>query len=137
MSTFSSIDIARTGVGVSRYWMDTVAHNLANANTVNPAGEEPFRQRLVVAQEIGGGPYAPTGSGARVGDLVEDESEPHRAYDPANPLSDAEGYVTQPVIDLAGQFADLMLANRTLQANLKTIETGREAYQSALRLGAR
>jgi len=137
MSSFSAIDIGRTGVGVSRYWMDTVAHNLANVNTVRPAGEEPFRQRMVVAQEIAGGPYAATGSGAQVGDLVEDDTEAPRAYDPANPMADAEGYITQPVVDLAGQMADLMLANRTLQANLRTIETGREAYQSALRLGAR
>ncbi len=136
MTTFSAIDIGRTGVGLSRYWMDIVAHNIANTNTVRPADEEPFRQRLVVAREIAGGPLAASGSGARVGDLVEDETEAARLHDPGNPLADADGYVTQPVVDLAGQFADLMLANRTFQANLKTIETGREAYQSALRLGA-
>lgn len=136
MSTFSAMDVGRTGVGFARYWMDTIAHNLANTNTVRGPGEEPFRARMVVAQSLGGQITA-SGSGVAVRELVADGTEPGRAYDPGNPLADADGYVTQPVVDLAGQMTDLIIANRTYQANLRTIETGREAYQAALRLGQR
>ena len=136
MSTFSAMDIGRTGAGFGRYWMDTIAHNLANVNTVNPAGEEPFRARMVVAQSLDG-PFAPTGSGVGVGAVLEQEGQAAVVYDPANPLADADGNVTMPVVDMAGQMTDLIIANRHYQLNLKTIETGREAYQSALRLGQR
>lgn len=136
-STFSMMDIGRTGVGFSRYWMDTISHNLANVNTVNPAGEEPFRARMVAARALGGEPFAPTGSGVAVGAVLEDETEAARHHDPANPLADEDGFVTMPVVDMAGQMTDLILANRSYQLNLKTIETGREAYQAALRLGQR
>lgn len=136
MGAFSAIDVGRTGVGFARYWMDTVAHNLANTNTVNDPGEEPFRARLVVAQALRG-QITPTGSGVAVRALVNDDTEPARVHDPAHPLADPEGYVTLPVVDLAGQMSDLMIANRTYQANLRTIDTGREAYQAALRLGQR
>jgi flagellar basal-body rod protein FlgC len=105
-------------------------------NTVRPAGEEPFRARFVVAQALGA-EFAPTGSGVEVGAVVEDGRDPTRVHDPQHPLADAAGYVTQPVVDLAGQMTDLMLANRTYQMNLKTVETAREAYQSALRIGQR
>jgi flagellar basal-body rod protein FlgC len=137
MSTFSMMDIGRTGVGFTRYWMDQISHNLANVNTVRPAGEEPFRSRLVVAQSLSGGPYASTGSGVFVRELREHAGEAARTYDPANPLADAEGYVTQPVVEMGTQMTDLILANRSYQMNLKTIETGREAYQAALRIGQR
>lgn len=136
MSTFSAMDVGRTGVGFARYWMDTIAHNLANTNTVRGPGEEPFRARMVVAWSLGG-QIAASGSGVAVRELVADATEPGRAYDPGNALADADGYVTQPVVDLAGQMTDLIIANRTYQANLRTIETGREAYQAALRLGQR
>lgn len=137
MSMFSIMDIGRTGVGFSRYWMDTIAHNLANVNTVNPAGEEPFRARMVSAQALGRSPSAPTGSGVAVGSVQRDAGDPARVYDPTNPLADADGIVTMPVVDMAGQMTDLIIANRSYQVNLKTVETGREAYQAALRLGMR
>jgi len=136
VGAFSAIDVGRTGVGFARYWMDTIAHNIANQHTVRAAGEQPFRARLVVAQSLGG-EITPSGSGVAVRALVADGREPARVHDPANPLADAEGFVTMPVVDLAGQMSDLIIANRTYQANLRTIDTGREAYQAALRLGQR
>jgi flagellar basal-body rod protein FlgC len=39
------------------------------------------------------------------------------------------------MVDLGGQMTDLLIANRAYQANLRTVESAREAYQSALRLG--
>lgn len=136
MSLFSAMDIGRTGAGFGRYWMDTIGHNLANVNTVNPAGEEPFRARMVVAQSLRG-PFAPNGSGIGVRAVLEQGGDAAVVSDPTNPLADAEGNVTMPVVDMAAQMTDLILANRHYQLNLKTIETGREAYQAALRLGQR
>lgn len=136
MGAFTAIDVGRTGVGFSRYWMDTIAHNLANVSTVREPDAEPFRARMVVAQSLGG-EITPTGSGVAVRALLEDGEDPARVHSPGHPLADADGYVTQPVVDLAGQMADLIVANRSYQANLRTIETGREAYQAALRIGQR
>ena len=36
---------------------------------------------------------------------------------------------------MAGQMADLIVAQRSYQMNLEVIRTGEEAYQSALRIG--
>lgn len=134
MATFSAMDIGRTGVGFAQYWLDTISHNVANTNTVRGPEEDPFRARMVVAQSLTG-QIVPGGSGVAVAAVLEDGSDPARVYDPDNPLADAEGNVTLPVVDLAGQMSDLLIANRSYQLNLKTIETGREAYQSALRIG--
>ena len=46
---FGAMDTAATGVGLGRVWMDVIAHNVANANTVRPAGEAPFRASTVQA----------------------------------------------------------------------------------------
>lgn len=134
MTTFSAIDIGRTGVGFAGHWIDTLAHNIANVNTIRPEGEEPFRARMLVARPLGD-QFASTGSGVYVADVVEDDSGPMKSYAPGHPLAAADGTVVQPVVDLTAQMTDLMLANRTYQANLRTIETAKEAYQSALRIG--
>lgn len=134
-TTFSGIDIGRTGIGFAHYWMDTIGHNLANVNTVRATGDEPFRARLVVAQEVGGGVFADTGSGVAVRDVLADGGEPNWVYDPNHPLADDAGYVNMPVVDMAGQLTDLIIANRTYQANARMISGAREAYESALRIG--
>jgi flagellar basal-body rod protein FlgC len=134
-STFSGIDIGRTGIGFAHYWMDTIGHNMANVNTVRATGDEPFRARLVVAQELTDDVIAPTGSGVAVRDVVADDRDPNLVYDPNHPLADELGYVSMPVVDLSGQMTDLIIANRTYQANARMISGAREAYESALRIG--
>lgn len=136
-STFSGIDIGRTGIGFAHHWMDTIAHNLANLNTVRAREDEPFRARMLVAQAVGDDVYAATGSGVGIRDVVADQRDPNVVYDPDHPLADAQGYVNMPVIDLAAQLTDLIIANRTYQANARTIAGAREAYESALRIGGR
>jgi len=134
MAAFSAMDIGRTGIGFSRHWLDTVAHNLANVNTVNGPDEEPFRARFLVAQP-NGGQLAPTGSGVHLDAVVEAAGDAPQSYEPGHPLADENGYVTRPMVDLAGQLADLMLAQRTHQANVRTIQTAREAYEATLQIG--
>lgn len=137
MTTFSAMDIGRTGIGFAHYWLDTVGHNLANVNTHTSPDDEPFRARLVVARPLDGTPFAATGSGVYVGDVVEQDGDAPLIYDPTHPLADADGNVAAPVMELSGQMTDLIMANRSYQANLRTVETAKEAYQAALRIGQR
>jgi flagellar basal-body rod protein FlgC len=136
MTTFSALQIGRTGVGFAHHWLDMVAHNLANANTTTAPDEEPFRALRPLARPLDGGPFADTGSGVYTAAQVRDGGDPPLVHDPAHPLADEDGLVAKPVMDTSGQMVDLMLAHRHYQANLKTIESAREAYQSALRLGS-
>ena len=131
---FEALDIAATGADLSQTWMDVIAHNLANVNTIRPAGEEPFRASLVHAQEVIDG-AGTAGSGVSVYDLVESTGEPVVVYNPQHPLADEEGMVVMPVVDFAGQLSDLIVAQRSYQMNLQVIRSSEEAYQSALRIG--
>lgn len=136
MSAFSAIDIGRTGIGFAGRWVDTIAHNLANANTATAPGEEPFRARMLVAQALDD-QLAPTGSGVATRAVVEQGGEPPRTLEPDHPFADEDGYVTKPVVDLAGQLSDLMLAQRTYQANSRSVQSGKAAYEAALQIGQR
>ena len=135
MTAFSSIDIGRTGIGFAHYWLDNIGHNLANVNTVRSTDENPFRARMVVAQEVADATFAETGSGVGVRAVVADGRGPNLVYDPNHPLADEAGLVNMPVVDLAGQMTDLIIANRTYQANARVITGAKEAYEAALRIG--
>ena len=133
MSAFGVLDIGSTGANVHGQWLQVIAHNLANVNTINPPDEEPFRQILLHAQEANddGG----IGEGVRSYQLIEWDADPVMTYDPDHPLADDEGYVTRPAVDVAGQMSDLIVASRAYQMNLEVVRSSREAYEAALQIG--
>ena len=130
---FASIDIANSGLGYNKYWLDTIAHNIANVNTETAPGQEPFRARMVIAMPL------PTdtslGGGVSISQIVDQAGDPAMIFDPDNPLADAEGHMQAPVVDLAGELGDLILASRTYQANMTVFKESREALQTATTLG--
>ncbi len=135
MTPFSAMDIGRTGVGMAHHWMDKIAHNLANSNTITSPDEEPFRAMRQVVQPLDDGPFARTGSGVHTVGELRDDTDPVLTYDPSHPLADEDGLVQQPVVDTGAQMVDMMLAQRHYQANLRSVSGAHEAYQAALRLG--
>lgn len=134
MATFGAMDVGRTGLGFSQHWIDQIGHNVANLNTVREPDAEPFRARLAVAGTLTD-EIVDSGSGVYLRDVVADGRDPVQTYNPDHPMADDDGYVTQPVVDLTGQLSDLIQAQRSYQANARTVDTAREAYESALRIG--
>jgi flagellar basal-body rod protein FlgC len=133
MGAFDAIDIAGSGANVSQIWLEAIAHNIANVNTIRSADEEPFRARLVQAEEAldGNG----VGIGTRAVGIVESDGDPMLVFDPDHPLANDDGYVVRPVVDLAKEMADMIAAQRSYQMNLQVIKTNEETYQAALRIG--
>ena len=50
-------------------------------------------------------------------------------------LDPADGAVTEPVVDLSVEFSNMIMAQRSFEANERTIETARDMYQAALQIG--
>jgi flagellar basal-body rod protein FlgC len=129
MSTFNAIGVASTGVTVYRKWLDAVSDNIANMDNVSRTSEKAFQARYVVAQE------AADGNGAQVGGVAFGSAQGVVTYDPDNPLADSQGYVRRPDIDLGGQMAQMMMAQRAYQANLAVVDRAKESYTAAINLG--
>jgi flagellar basal-body rod protein FlgC len=113
--------------------MDAVSDNMANMNTVNPYEDEPFRERLIVAQAVD---YGSGEGGVRVARAeFGGDPEGRIVYEPDHPLANEEGYVRYPDIDMGDQMVALMMAQRGYQANLAVVERATASYQAALQLG--
>jgi flagellar basal-body rod protein FlgC len=129
MSTFNAIGVAGSGVTVYRKWLDAVSDNIANIDNVSRTSENAFQARYVIAQE------AADGNGAQVGGVAMGSAQGVLTYDPDNPLADNKGYVRRPDIDLGGQMAQMMMAQRAYQANLSVVDRAKESYTAAINLG--
>ena len=135
MAVFDTLGISASGLMVNRKWMDAVSDNMSNLNTVNPYDDEPFRERLIVAQAVD---YGSGSGGVRVARAeFGGDPEGRIVYEPDHPLANEEGYVRYPDIDMGDQMVALMMAQRGYQANLAVVERATSAYQAALQLGKR
>ncbi len=133
MGAFDAIDIAASGADLSQLWLEAIAHNIANVNTVRSADEEPFRAKLVHAEEALD--PAGIGNGTRAVEILESQGDPMWVYDPEHPLATEDGYVIRPVVDISKEMADMIVAQRSYQMNLQVVRTNEETYQAALRIG--
>ncbi|WP_436526016.1 flagellar basal body rod protein FlgC [Actinoplanes sp. HUAS TT8] len=129
MSIFNAIGVAGTGVTVYRKWLDAVSDNIANMNDTSRTSENAFQARYVQARA------AQDGNGAEVAGVQLGSAQGILAYEPDNPLADAQGYVRRPDIDMGSQMAQMMMAQRSYQANLSVVDRARDAYAAAINLG--
>ncbi len=128
---FATFDSARSGMGAYKIWLDAVADNVANLDNVTSTDQAAFAERFIQVES--GGEAA--GSGVRVVGALFGDPNGVVAYEPGNPLADAEGMVRRPDIDLGEQMVYMQVAQRGYQANIKTFERARESYEAALSIG--
>jgi flagellar basal-body rod protein FlgC len=112
--------------------MDAISDNIANVNTVRPAGQPAFQARYVEAQSVENGG---TGAGVAVAGIKLGSAQGRMVFDPTNPMADAKGYVRLPDVDLAEQMTSMIMAQRGYQANAANLDRVRASYQAALQMG--
>lgn len=134
---FSTLDVARSGMGVYKTWLNAVADNVANIDNVTSTDQAAFRERfvLVTAAEDKDGLETEAGAGARVAGALFGDPNGRIAYEPNHPLADENGMVRRPEINLGDQMVYMQVAQRGYQANINTFERAREAYEAALSIG--
>lgn len=127
-AAFSLLGIPASGMRTYRSWLDAIADNVSNVNTIRGTDEAAYQERFVVAQAAQNGGVVI--SGARFGD-----PNGRLLYDPNHPLADANGFVRAPDMDLTDQMTSLVIAQRAYQANVTVFERARDAYIRALEIG--
>ncbi|WP_114422463.1 flagellar basal body rod protein FlgC [Nocardioides houyundeii] len=128
MGAFDMLRIAGSSLGMHQTWLDSLSHNIANANTVTGTDTDAFQAELVVARaRPGGGVDA---AGVELGD-----AEGRMTYSPDHPLADENGYVRMPEIDMSSQMSQMVMAQRGFQASVQVTKTAQDTYNAALQIG--
>jgi flagellar basal-body rod protein FlgC len=130
MGAFDILRIASSSLGMHQTWLDSLANNIANVNTVVRTSETAFQTQTPIVRSIPGG-------GVRVEGMALGDPEGRMISDPDNPLADADGYVRAPEDDLGTQMTQLIMAQRGFQASVQVTKDAQDNYRSALEIGRR
>jgi flagellar basal-body rod protein FlgC len=133
---FNPIDLSTSALIAERQRMNTIADNIANANTTRNADGKasPFQRRFVTfaAAQMEGAPAGADGVKYQIN--VDTTSPPRRVYQPGHPDADKEGYVSYPNIDFMTEFVNAMDASRAYQANLVAIDMAKQIDNLSLKI---
>lgn len=138
MSVFKVFDIAGSGMSAQMLRLNTVASNVANAETMAGNAEDVYKARHPVFESVLN-QFAPDDSAAtvRVKQIVESDSAAVPHYMPGHPMANDEGYVFSPGINAVEEMADMISASRSYQNNIEVLSTTRELLLRTLQLGNR
>jgi flagellar basal-body rod protein FlgC len=128
MGAFDALDIAGSSLGMHQTWLDTLANNIANANTVVGTDQDAFQEQLVIAQ-------AKPGGGVDVAGVALGDPDGMLVNQPDNPLADADGNVRAPAMDMSSQMTQLVMAQRGYQASVQVTKFAQDTYTNALQIG--
>jgi flagellar basal-body rod protein FlgC len=125
--------IAGSAMAAQSVRLNTIASNLANADAVAGSENEAYRARKPVFSTVMDG----DGVGGRVQvlDVVSSAEPLRRAYEPGNPLANAEGMVFYPNVNQVAEMTDMMAASRAFETNVEVLGRIKGMQQSLLKLG--
>jgi len=137
MSNYSTFDISASGIYAQRVRMDTIADNVANAETTRTASGGPYRRKIVtfrsaIDQQMADNPKP---CGVKVDGVVEDAGDFRVVHDPGHPDADANGYVKMPNVNVVEEMVDMISATRAYEANITALNAAKSMINAAIDIG--
>lgn len=129
---YGALEISTSGLVAQRAQLDTIAGNIANAQTTQRLDGKPgpfLRKVALLAAGKGDQP------GVQVAGVVEDNVRPPRPVkDPSHPDANEDGIVYYPNVDPMVEMVNAMVAVRAYEANITAMEATKTIVSSSLRL---
>jgi flagellar basal-body rod protein FlgC len=146
MALFDIFNVAGSGMSAESVRLNTVASNLANADSVSSSAATAYKARYPVFQAIQASLMSPGGAApepnpgadaaVHVNGIVQSTAPGTARYEPGNPLADANGYVYSSNVNVVEQMADMISASRSYQNNVEVLETSKQLMLDTLKLGS-
>ena len=136
MSLFKIFSIAGTGMAAQSQRLNTVASNIANADSAAGPDGKVYSARQVVFQSVPLDHGNTTAQGVRVASIVENGAPPRRLHDPKHPLADKDGFVTLANVSVVEEMVNMIAASRAYQNNVEVMNTAKNMLAKTLTLGS-
>ncbi|MBB6240866.1 flagellar basal body rod protein FlgC [Rhodanobacter sp. MP1X3] len=143
MSLMKIFDTAGSGMAAQSLRLNTVASNLANADSVSNSPDSAYRAKELL--------FAPTQS-TQAGSIMQDASEGTNGvqmlgvtesqqpvetrYEPGNPMADANGTVYGSNVNPIDELVNMISASRSYQNNVEVMNSAKQLAIKTIELGS-
>ncbi len=135
MGLYANFLISGSAISAQSLRLNTIASNMANAETVASSEEEAYRARETVFQSVLLDAGRPGEVGVRMLGVVESQAPVRSRYEPGHPLADERGYVFTSNVDTVEEMVNMLSSSRAYQNNVEVLNTSKELLTRTLALG--
>lgn len=136
MSLLKVFDTAGSALSAQSVRLNTVASNLANAQSAASTPEAAYKAKQPIFQSIleGFGASKAT-TGVKIVDVTTSNAPPRQTYEPSNPMADEKGYVYYSNVNTIEEMANMISASRSYQTNVEVMNTAKQLLARTLQIG--
>lgn len=138
MDFLSSMRISASGLNAQQTRMNTISSNLANAETVGYKRKDPVFESNTDRKhfaEILENEMDEHAQGVVVTEIQEDKRAPRIIYNPSHPHARKDGYVELPNVNPVEEYANMINAQRSYEANITAMNAAKAMALRALDIG--
>lgn len=146
MSLMKILPLAGSAMSAQSLRLNTVASNLANADTLAGPDGSAYKARQVVFKPVMVDARQSAGSrrlnaradasmGVGVVDVVENPAPGREVYDPKHPAANAQGYVVYSNVNVIEEMVNMISASRSYQNNIEMMNTAQQLALKTLQMG--
>ncbi len=144
MDFMTAMDVASSGLKADRAYMNVISMNLANAKTTKTAGGGAYQRKSVVMETADvTSPFDKAMwdsqnrdiKGVTVRGVVLDKRPMKLVYEPGHPDANKEGYVAYPDINVIEEMTNMMVAQRSYEANVQSVQAIKSMFTKAVSIG--
>ncbi|RDS82104.1 flagellar basal body rod protein FlgC [Dyella monticola] len=142
MSLMKIFDTAGSGMAAESLRLNTVASNLANADSVSSSADSAYKAKELL--------FAPTqesdgiasldsdgvNNGVRMVGVSESQQPVETHYEPGNPMADQNGYVYGSNVNPIDELVNMISASRSYQNNVEVMNTTKQLMIKTIDLGS-
>jgi flagellar basal-body rod protein FlgC len=136
MGLYNIFNISGSSMSAQSVRLNTVASNLANADTVSGNEKDVYRSRqpvfAAVMDELNNNQASVP---VRVAGVVESQAPASPEYQPDHPMANAQGYVFKSNVNTIEEMTNMMAASRSYQNNVEVFNTSKQLLLKTLNMG--
>lgn len=141
LGVFSAMEVAASGLSAQRTRMNTIASNMANAQTTRTEEGGAYKRVDPVFEAVRTEKMTSLTAAeqavrqVRVSQITQDQRPGMMVYQPGHPDANPDGYVEFPNVNVVEEMVNMITASRAYEAGVSSIEAVKGMAQSALELG--
>lgn len=144
MDLSTALDVASSGLKANRSYLNVISMNLANSKTTRTMNGGPYQRKSVVFETTDVlNPFDKAMwdaqnrelKGVTVRGIVTDSRPVRLVYEPGHPDANKEGYVAYPDINVVEEMTNMMVVQRSYEANVQSVEAVKRMFMRAIRIG--
>jgi flagellar basal-body rod protein FlgC len=129
-------DIAGRAMASQMVRLNTIASNLANAQSISSSREEAYRALRPVFETKYAADAEKTGmSTLDTNSIVQIDREPEKIHMPDHPKADDRGFIYVAAVEPEEEMVDMLDANRQYQNNIEVVTTMRALMMRTINMG--